>query len=169
MADVRLSENTVRSQARVGSHKETLKMNQTLSPEAVRATLEDYARTYCAKDIDGLMAVFDDSDDISVIGTGAEELCVGRQEVRQLFLNNFSEAQATQFEWGWSHISQINNQAVVAVILKIHIDLDGVLLQVPIRWTVALRHNGKRWVWLHRHASTAAASQDEGQAYPQSN
>lgn len=38
-----------------------------MSAEVILATLDDYARSYCAKDIKGLMAVFDTGDDISVI------------------------------------------------------------------------------------------------------
>ncbi len=45
-------------------------MNQE---EYIMAALEDYAAAYCSKDIDALTHVFQDSDDISVIGTGEGE------------------------------------------------------------------------------------------------
>lgn len=48
-------------------------------------TLEQYARAYCAKDMEGLIALFDENDDITVIGTGADELCAGAGEIRALF------------------------------------------------------------------------------------
>ncbi len=136
--------------------------------DAVLATLDEYARTYCAKDIDGLMAVFDAGDHISVIGTGADELCIGRGQVKELFLRNFSEATANRFEWHWKHPYITEEHAVVAVRLMIHLELAGNRLEVPVRWTVVLRHRGGRWVWLHRHASTAASGQSKGQAYPKS-
>jgi ketosteroid isomerase-like protein len=142
-------------------------MSQSTETDTVLATLDDYARAYCAKDIDALMSVFDDSDDISVIGTGADELCSGRDQVRDLFLRNFSEAQADRFEWHWTHVSVDGDQAVVAIALTIHLELAGDSLQVPIRWTVALRNNRERWRWIHRHASTPASDQSAGQAYPQ--
>ena len=53
--------------------------------ETVLATLEDYADAYCAKDIMRLMAVFDDGDDISLIGTGADEFCERRSEIEAVF------------------------------------------------------------------------------------
>ncbi len=37
-------------------------------------TLDEYADAYCAKNLDRLMALFDTGDDISIIGTGADEL-----------------------------------------------------------------------------------------------
>ena len=48
-----------------------------MSSDAVLATLEDYAHAYCTKDMDSLMSAFDDGDDISVIGTGADKLYAG--------------------------------------------------------------------------------------------
>jgi len=134
--------------------------------QEIKLTLEDYAKAYCAKDIDSLMHVFEDSDNISVIGTGADELCSGNSAVRELFNRNFAEATANKFEWLWSHIIISNNHAVIAISLVIHLEYQGSHLEIPIRWSVALKKTN-RWVWLHRHASSPASNQDEGQAYPQ--
>ena len=134
--------------------------------QAVLATLEDYATSYCEKDIDGLMNVFADGDGISLIGTGADELCGGREAVRKVFLRNFEEATAKQFEWHWKHIIILDVQAVVSITLTIHLDYHGQDIKVPVRWTVALSKQGGQWRWLHRHASAAASSQDSGTAYP---
>ena len=137
-----------------------------MEEEAIMATLEDYASAYCDKDIDALMSVFVDSDDISLIGTGSDELCGGREAVQNVFLRNFEEATAQQFEWHWPHIIISGDCAVVAITLTIHLEYQGKDLEVPIRWTVALKKDQGRWGWLHRHASSAASSQDEGAAYP---
>ncbi len=137
-----------------------------MKTDAVLETLEDYAQAYCAKDIDSLMSVFDDGDDISVIGTGFDELCAGQAQVKELFLRNFGEAQANRFEWKWIHRIVNDDHAIVAMTLVIHLDVSGRLLEVPLRWTVVLRRRNDRWVWLHRHASTAASDQEEGHAYP---
>ena len=137
-----------------------------MEKEAIMKTLEDYAAAYCAKDIDSLMRVFVDGDDISLIGTGGDELCGGRDAVKKVFLRNFEEATAHQFEWHWSHIIVSGDCAVVAISLTIHLEYQGDDLMVPVRWTVALKKDRGRWAWLHRHASAAASGQDEGQAYP---
>jgi len=134
--------------------------------ETVLATLEDYADAYCAKDIDRLMAVFDDGEDISLIGTGSDELCSGQSEIKAVFLRNFSEATATRFQWHWKHVTLADSCAVVAITLTIHLDTQDGPLQVPVRWTVSLVRRNGQWRWLHRHASSAAASQEEGAAYP---
>lgn len=134
--------------------------------EAVMATLEDYSSAYCAKDIDALMNLFDETENISLIGTGTDEICSGRESVKAVFLRNFRDATAKQFEWHWKDIITVDNQAVVAITLTIHLDVQGAHVEVPVRWTVALQKKNGRWVWLHRHASSAASSQEEGAAYP---
>lgn len=135
---------------------------------AIKSTLEDYAKAYCSKDIEAMMNVFDDSNNISVIGTGADELCVGQNEIRDLFLRNFQEATATRFEWNWVDIRISENHAVASITLAIHLEYKGDQLKVPIRWTVVLKNKNGKWVWIHRNASTAATNQEDGQAYPKS-
>ena len=124
--------------------------------DAILATLDEYADAYCSKDADRLMALFDGSDDISLIGTRADELCSGHSAVKEVFLRNFSEATATRFEWDWRHVTVKNKYAVVAITLTIHLDTDQGFLKVPVRWTVSMIRRGHRWRWLHRHASIAA-------------
>ena len=136
--------------------------------EAVLGTLEEYAEAYCSKDIDRLMALFDDGDDISLIGTGADELCAGRADIKAVYLRNFSDATATRFQWHWKHVTLTDGYAVVAITLTIYLDTQDGPIQVPVRWTVSLARRSGRWRWLHRHASSAAASQKEGTAYPAS-
>lgn len=133
---------------------------------AVMATLEEYAEAYCSKDIERLMGVFADGDDISLIGTGADEFCEGRSEVQSVFVRNFSDATASSFEWHRRHVTVSGTFAVVAIMLTIHLKTEAGPLRVPVRWTVALSQSAGRWRWLHRHASTASAAQEEGTAYP---
>ncbi len=102
------------------------------------------------------MSVFDEGDDISVIGTGADELCSGRAQVKDLFPRNSGEAQARRFEWDWIRTSVTGDHAVVAATLTIHLEMNGSEIRVPVRWTVVLRNRGDHWVWPHRHASSAA-------------
>ena len=134
--------------------------------ERVLATLEEYAEAYCAKDLDRLMAIFVKGESVSLIGTGGDELCSGRQAIAAIFSRNFSEATATRFEWGWKDVAIHADAATVAVTLVIHLTVDNEALEVPLRWTVSLVRVGENWKWVHRHASSAASSQDDGAAYP---
>lgn len=133
--------------------------------DEILATLEAYAKAYCAKDIDALMLVFDASEEISVIGTGEDELCSGVKAVKELFVRNFAEATALKFEWGWRDVIISNQCAVVSQCLTINLNTEDGQICVPVRWTVVLKKLD-RWVWVHRHASTASGSQAKGQAYP---
>jgi ketosteroid isomerase-like protein len=128
------------------------------------ATRQTYADAYCGKNIDALMELFDDGDDSSVIGTGQNERCSTREQVRELFQRNFAEATATRFEFDRTHV--IVNVGVIAATLVIHLDVQGQQMRVPLRWTVAAVRTGHGWLWLHRHASSPASGQPDGAAYP---
>ncbi len=132
----------------------------------ILATFEDYAATYCAKDLDGLMAVFDDDSNISMIGTGTDEICETPQEIAAVFERNFKDATAIQFEWHWRQVTITGDAAVVAATLTIHLKTSDGPMSVPIRWTVGLVKRPGGWKWTHRHASAAAGGQKSGSAYP---
>jgi hypothetical protein len=68
--------------------------------EIILRTLDEYAATYCAKDTDRLMALFVEGENISLIGTGSDELCSGRDAIAAVFTRNFKEATARRFELG---------------------------------------------------------------------
>lgn len=134
--------------------------------ELVLSTLDKYADAYCRKDLDRLMAIFVEGESISLIGTGADELCSGRRAVASVFQRNFRDATASRFEWGWKDVAIHGDAATVAVALVIHLTVDNAAVLVPVRWTVSLVRRADGWKWVHRHASVAASSQDEGSAYP---
>jgi len=138
-----------------------------MTKKSIFATLEVYAKAYCQKDISSLMSVFANSDNISVIGTGGDELCIGREEIRSLFQRNFNEATAQKFEWNWYDIIISGDHAVVAATLTIHIEHRGKQVKVPLRWTIVLKNNNEQWLWIHRNASIADSKQNAGNAYPE--
>lgn len=138
----------------------------TIDEELVLATLDEYARAYCAKDLIRLMALFVEGDNISLIGTGGDELCSSRDAIASVFSRNFKEATAYHFEWGWKDVAVHGDSATVAISLVIHLTINDSAINVPLRWTVSLVRVGGDWKWVHRHASSAANSQNEGAAYP---
>ena len=138
----------------------------TSDRELILDTLEVYADAYCAKDLDRLMSIFVDGEAVSLIGTGEDELCSGRNEIASVFSRNFRDATATRFEWGWKDVSIHGDAATVAIALIIHLIANEEEVLVPVRWTVSLVNTTSGWKWVHRHASAAAGSQDEGTAYP---
>lgn len=137
--------------------------------DAILATLETYAEAYCAKDLDRLMGLFVEGENVSLIGTGGDELCAGRAAIADVFARNFRDATATRFEWKWRDVAVHGSAATVAISLNIHLEIEDEKLVVPIRWTVSLIDVAGEWKWVHRHASSAAKAQQQGTAYPVAN
>lgn len=140
-----------------------------LAREAERAvleTLDRYAERYGAKDVDGVTELFADDADVLLVGTGADERWLGRDEVRRQFERNFAEAEQTRFEWVSRHVAAAGDAAWVSAEAVVHVNVDGDERSIPIRFSVVLEQRDGAWVWLHRHASVGAGGQAAGTAYP---
>lgn len=134
---------------------------------AVLETLDRYAERYGAKDVDGVTELFADDADVLLVGTGADERWLGRDEVRRQFERNFAEAERTRFEWVSRHVAAAGDAAWVSAEAVVHVLVDGDERSIPIRFSVVLEQRDGEWVWLHRHASVGAGGQQAGTAYPE--
>jgi len=132
----------------------------------VLETLDAYAERYDAKDVDGVSSLFARDSEVVLFGTGADELWVGYDQVREQFTRNFAEAETVHFEWTWRHVSGTEGSAWAATTANVHVTVGGVTRTIPIRFSVVLERRDGEWKWVHRHASVAAGGQDAGVAYP---
>lgn len=60
--------------------------------EGVRSTLRSYLTAFQAKDIEGVMAVFADAPNTVMLGTGPDEIWLGKEDIRtahQAFFTDF--------------------------------------------------------------------------------
>lgn len=76
-----------------------LKEDSGKTREGVLATLRNYIRSFEAKDIDGVMAAFADSPDTVLMGTGPDEVWIGKDDIRtahNAFMDNFEEESSEQ-------------------------------------------------------------------------
>ncbi|WP_457939296.1 nuclear transport factor 2 family protein [Mesorhizobium sp. 10J20-29] len=94
------------------------------------------------------MAIFVNGGAISLIGTGADELCSDRAAVASVFKRNFRDATASRFEWGWKDVAIYGDTAAVAIALVIHLTVDNEAIKVPVRWTVSLVRTSEGWRWI---------------------
>lgn len=124
--------------------------------ERILATFDAYAEAYCAQDLEGVMAVFEAGDAVSVIGPGEADVCAGRAAVTALFEREFEALRVSRIEWVWRNVLANQDYAVVAARLTHHVETVVGPKAAPMRWSVAMTKRDGAWRWLHRHASLAA-------------
>ena len=113
----------------------------------IRAALGKWNETASRADLDGFMALFDESNDVMLVGSDRNEIYRGKAEIRgwlaQLFAHN-------RFSWDLSHpdIDANENTAWVFVDGTMTITDDtGAVTKTPYRFAGVLVKRGQDWKW----------------------
>jgi ketosteroid isomerase-like protein len=67
---------------------------------AVMDVMNKWRASHAARDIDAIMALYAPDPDVVVIGTGANERCVGPTEIKALHELEWSQSEAGSIEFG---------------------------------------------------------------------
>jgi len=81
-------------QAEVKKEATTLENDGGETAEGVRSAMQSYIKAFQAKDIDGVMAVFADAPNTVMMGTGPDEIWLGKDDIRtahNAFFTNFEK------------------------------------------------------------------------------
>ena len=135
---------------------------------AVMASLEQFKQAYEQRDMARLLALFAPDPDVVLIGTGADEKCVGGGELQRQFERDWAQSESFSWEWNWSSVSAAGSVAWVAVEALGHVKVGGQELHMPLRLTAVFEQRGARWFWVQGHLSLPASGQSEGVSFPAS-
>ncbi|HTU85757.1 MAG TPA: SgcJ/EcaC family oxidoreductase [Solirubrobacteraceae bacterium] len=131
------------------------------------AALDEWAAAYARKDADAFAAAFGDHDDVVLLGTGGDEIAVGRAAIRDLLQRDFDEAGELDVKFGELRISTTADVAwVVAPDAVIEATLGGETQSIAVRITTVLQHTDGGWLIQHAHVSAPMANQDVGHSFP---
>jgi predicted ester cyclase/ketosteroid isomerase-like protein len=117
---------------------------------AVMDVMNKWRASYAARDIDAIMALYAPDTDVVLIGTGANERCVGPTEIRALHELEWSQSEAGSIELGWHAVSAAASMACVAMEVTVHVRVEGQEMHLPARITAVLeqREDGQAWPTL---------------------
>ena len=133
---------------------------------ALMATLEQFKQAYEQRDMEHLLALFASDPDVILIGTGADEKCVGLAEIQMQAERDWAQSVALSLEWGWSSVSAAGSVAWVAADGVGYVKVEGQEMHLPLRVTAVLEHRGAKWLWMQAHVSMPTPEQAEGESFP---
>ncbi len=134
----------------------------------IQSIIEKIAEAFEERDIDKMMSLFSNDADLVVIGTGADEKKIGRNEVKSLFKRDWAQSEASSIVYNWRSISQEGKLAWVAAEAVFYARVGSREMHLPTRLTIIMRESGEEWLIIHWHASFPAAGQQLGEAWPKS-
>lgn len=132
----------------------------------VMATLEAFADAWVHRDLDAVLALFGPDPDVVMLGSGADERRLGRTELREQLVRDWSQSEAVSFELGWHLVSAAGVVAWVTADLTVHTTSGGTTMTLPGRLTAVLEKRAGRWRWMQSHFSLPAGAHAKGESFP---
>ena len=132
----------------------------------VKAFLNRFTRAYKERKIDDLMKLFAPDPDVVLIGTGVDWKLVGMDEIKARAERDWSQSEASSFEFGWTSISKAGSAALVAAEVTARAKIAGRESVFPWRLTAALDKRVGKWLLCQLHISAQASGQAEGKSWP---
>jgi len=142
-----------------------MKANEKTKAEVLTA-MNKYLEAYQKRDIEAVMSLFAPDADQVHFGTGADEKRIGRDQIGLQVKRDWSQTEALAFNLTWHQISTAGSVAWIAAEGLGQGKVGGQAFEFPMRMTGVLEKRGDEWLLVQSHASSPAASQEEGDSVP---
>ena len=131
----------------------------------VRAVVYRMAERYGAKDVDGVMSTFVGENSF-LVGTGQDEIRVGRDALRFQIARDVSEPDTLSFAIENLLVNVFDDSAFAFADAVIHASFGDDDFKFPVRTTFGLVRADSGWLIAQVHTSIAHKQQPEGQSFP---
>lgn len=135
---------------------------------AIRNVLDRFAQAYAAKDRDGLLRLFASGEDIQLVGTGADEIRLSHDEVRQQVERDFSQSDQLSVSYQEFRVSTVGDVAWALVRCTVTASAGGQNVVIDGRLTAVFERRGDEWLFRQVHFSVPMAGQESGESFPPS-
>ena len=133
---------------------------------AAVATLNQMAKAYAKRDLNGLLALWARDPDVSVIGTGIDEKRVGLAELKTQFQRDWAQSEAASLKFGKVSVSAAGPVAWLMSDVTFNVKTAGNESSFPGRLTGVMEKRGRKWLWTQMHVSVPYGAQAVGQSWP---
>jgi ketosteroid isomerase-like protein len=133
---------------------------------AVMAAMKKLSDAYAKRDVKAVLATLVPDPDLVILGTGADEKCLGPEQAKKQVERDFAQSQSSSMEIGWHTVSAEGPVAWVTADAAFHAVVARKKVKLPVRLTAVLVHRGRKWLIAQQHASMAAGGQEAGKSWP---
>lgn len=131
----------------------------------VQAALKRMMDAYASRDLSGVLDCFASDADVVLIGTGADEKCVGPEQIRRQVERDWTQSESAAMAFSWTSISAAGATAWAAVDGSFRFRAGGQEGALPARGTFVLEKRDGKWLIVHMHVSTPNAAQQAGKSF----
>jgi len=129
---------------------------------AVETVINQMIAAYKAQNISTLMACFAPDDDVTLIGTGADEQRFGPAQVQAQAERDWAQTESVEMSLSLNSISAAGLVAWAFADGAFNIRAGGEGIVLPARASFVLENRGGQWLIAHAHFSTPSAGKEDG-------
>ena len=132
----------------------------------IRALVENVWREYARKDVNACMNLWTSDPDLVAIGTRADELRLGPEELRLGLSRDFEQAENIDTAIEWLRISAAGNVAWSAANMRLTASVNGETATLQCRLSNVYERRNGTWRITLLHLSPPALEQESGHSWP---
>jgi ketosteroid isomerase-like protein len=132
----------------------------------IKALVEDVWKEYARKDLEACMGLWTTDADLVAIGTGADELRLGPEELRRGLRRDFEQAENIETAIEWLSISAAGNVAWSAANAWLTATVNGDATTIACRMTNVYEKRNGTWRIMLLHLSLPSVEQESGHSWP---
>lgn len=117
----------------------------------VMNVMNQFAEAFAKRDLDAALSLFAPDPDVVFIGTGGDEKCIGLDEIKTLFVRDFSQFKDASLKIGWHSVSAAGSVAWVVADLILRANTGSREINLQARSTAVLARRGDRWLIVQSH------------------
>jgi len=125
----------------------------------IKAVLEKSFEAYAKKDLDETMRLYAPDADLTVIGSGIDDKCVGLEQLREHFKRDFNYFESVNPTFKSVLVSTAGDIAWFASDISVQTKAHGKETSFPARLTGVLRRRDGNWLIVQSHLSIPASEQ----------
>ena len=129
----------------------------------VRSLVDQLVDAYSAKHVDRAVALF--ADKAVFVGTGADEIRVGRSAIRSQVERDLTQAETVKAWYDDLEISMRGDAAWLFALVTVEATVGQEVVTMPMRTTATATPNGGQWQFRQVHFSLPFSEQAEGESF----
>ncbi len=132
----------------------------------IKALVDDMWRAYARKDLEACMRYYTSDPDLIAIGTGADELRLGPDELKRSLERDFQQVEDVEVTVEWLRLSAAGDVAWSAANVQMLATIGNQQATLPCRMTNVYEKRDGTWRIMLSHLSLPATEQEPGQSWP---
>jgi uncharacterized protein (TIGR02246 family) len=137
----------------------------TVDVAAISKVLDEFVAAYTAKDVDAVSRLFTRDRDAVMVGTGADEIRIGPEQIRAQIERDLSQAERIELHLGDLRVSGRGDVAWAFAQPVVTATVGGQEMRMPMRMTLVLVDENGQWLIHSGHLSVALADQQAGESF----